>query len=95
MHLLPAEQQETLRTLERRLVERWAEAIAAAIGGAQGERRLLLKPLTMSLLGMLNWNYTWFRDDGPLPRNAYARLAVDLVTGNSPAGPSVARDAGR
>ena len=78
MHLLPPDRAETLRGLERRLVDRFACAIQAALG-EPGCGRMLLKPLTMSLFGMLNWNFTWFRDGGALTRNDYARLAVDLV----------------
>ena len=47
---------------------------------------MLLKPLTMSLFGMLNWNYMWFRPGGPLGREDYARLAVGLVLDGSPNG---------
>jgi hypothetical protein len=33
----------------------------------------------MSLFGMLNWAYMWFRDDGVLSREDYARLATRLL----------------
>lgn len=100
MHLLPPDQQDMLRTLERQLVDRFADAIVAVVPHFAGSRTLL-KPLTMSLFGMLNWNYTWFRDGGPLTRPAYAKLAVDLVIDGSPAvvkpvaAPSVRRDRSR
>ncbi len=38
----------------------------------------LLKPVTMSLFGVLNWTYLWFRDDGPISREDYARFATRL-----------------
>jgi hypothetical protein len=41
--------------------------------------RHLLTPVTMSLFGMLNWVYTWFRDDGPLSREAYAEIVTRLM----------------
>ncbi len=78
MDLLPPHQQDALRELERRLVARFAAAIDAALP-QPGTQAKLLKPLTMSLFGMFNWAYTWFRDSGPLARPAYARLAADLV----------------
>ncbi len=78
MDLLAPEQQDALRDLERRLVARFAIAIDAALP-SPGTQDALLKPLTMSLFGMFNWAYTWFRDTGPLTRPAYARLAADLV----------------
>ncbi len=38
----------------------------------------LLKPLTMSLFGVLNWTYLWFREDGKLSREDYAKVATRL-----------------
>ncbi len=38
----------------------------------------LLKPVTMSLFGVLNWSYLWFREDGPLSRDDYARFVTRL-----------------
>ncbi len=78
MDLLAPEQQDALRDLERRLVARFSSAIDAALPHP-GIQDALLKPLTMSLFGMFNWAYMWFRDKGPLTRPAYARLAADLV----------------
>jgi TetR/AcrR family transcriptional regulator len=42
---------------------------------------MLLKPLTMSLFAMLNWAYTWFKEDGPMSRADYARLAAGRIIG--------------
>ena len=36
-------------------------------------------PVTMSLFGMLNWVYLWFRDDGPITRNDYAEIVTTLM----------------
>jgi TetR/AcrR family transcriptional regulator len=85
-HLLTPEQQHALQEMERRLVDRFAAAIAAAVPRIASTPGLL-KPLTMSLFGMLNWNYTWFREDGPLTRSDYAQLAVGLIIGFRPAWP--------
>jgi TetR/AcrR family transcriptional regulator len=74
---LPPEQQDELRDLERRLVGIFAAAIAAAVPSLAGGG--LLKPVTMSLFGMLNWHYLWFRPGGPVSREDYARLAVTLA----------------
>ncbi len=38
----------------------------------------LLKPSVLSLFGMLNWHYTWFREDGLMSRAAYAKHATRL-----------------
>jgi len=76
--ILPAAQQEELKAIEREIVERIA-ATLAEINPALGRNRRLLKPVTMSLLGMVNWHHTWFRPDGPLTREAYAGLATRLI----------------
>lgn len=77
----PTDKQETLRAKERRLVALFAAAIAEAepsIGDGP-----YLKPITMSLFGMLNWHYLWFREDGNVSRTDYARLATQLILGGA------------
>jgi hypothetical protein len=88
LQLLPAEKQEALRLLERRIVALFADAIAAAVPDAGPG---VLKPLTMSLFGMLNWSYLWFRDGRGMTRDAYARFTTELLL----AGAAPAMDAAR
>jgi AcrR family transcriptional regulator len=83
LKLLPADKQEQLRALERVLVTIFSDAIAAAIPAIGGGP--LLKPLTMSMFGMLNWHYLWFRPGKGLDRNDYARLVTSLVTAGADA----------
>lgn len=78
LKLLPPEQQEQLKEMERTLVRIFADALAAAVPEV-GSDRTLLMPLTMSLFGMLNWHYLWFREGKELSRADYARLATGLV----------------
>ena len=33
----------------------------------------------MSLFGMLNWHYMWFRDKGPVSREDYADMVTTLL----------------
>jgi AcrR family transcriptional regulator len=80
MSALPPEDQAKLRTLERRLVALFAEPIRALDPGLF-EGKPFLKPVTMSLFGMLNWAFMWFRDNGPVSRADYARIATDLLVG--------------
>jgi TetR/AcrR family transcriptional regulator len=87
LQLLSPERRERLRALERALVARFAAAIAELDPTLAGQG--LLKPLTMSLFGMLNWHYLWFREDGPLSRGAYADLAARLVVAGT-RGPATA-----
>jgi TetR/AcrR family transcriptional regulator len=37
--------------------------------------------VTMSLFGMLNWFYMWFRGNGAISRADYAKLATQLLVG--------------
>lgn len=78
LKLLPEEQQDELKALERRLVLVFAEAVRQ-INPSAFEGRPLLKPVTMSLFGMLNWFYMWFREGGSLSRDDYAKLATELL----------------
>jgi TetR/AcrR family transcriptional regulator len=82
LHLLPVAQQKILKDMERALVDRFAAAIGPCVPAA-ARQNALLKPLTMSLFGMLNWNYLWFRENGPLSRRDYAKLAVTLLIDGS------------
>jgi TetR/AcrR family transcriptional regulator len=76
MGSLAPDKREIIRRMERRIVEVFAETIAAINPALAAPERL--KPVTMSLLGMLNWHYTWFKPGGALTREAYARMATDL-----------------
>ena len=71
---------EALREIERRIVHRFS-AVLAAINPELDAERPLLSPMTMSLFGVLNWAYLWFRDDGSLSREDYARAVTALFLG--------------
>ena len=74
---LPPEQREVIKALEREVVRVVAETLGQ-INPRLAAQAGLLKPVTMSLFGVLNWHYTWFREDGPMSRADYARLATRL-----------------
>lgn len=76
---LPAERQHALKDFERRLVARFAVALAD-INPALCHGGKLLKPVTMSLFGMVNWSYLWFQSDGPMSRAEYADLVTHIMT---------------
>jgi AcrR family transcriptional regulator len=82
LKLLPAAQQEILKEMERRLVARVSDALLAAIPSL-AEKRHLLKPLTMSMFGMLNWHYLWFREGKGITRDKYARMVTALILSGS------------
>jgi TetR/AcrR family transcriptional regulator len=76
--VLPEVEQAQLKALERRLVGSFATAIRAIRPQAFGDGRLL-KPVTMSLFGMLNWFYMWFREGGAVSRDEYAGIATKML----------------
>jgi AcrR family transcriptional regulator len=76
--LLPPEKQEALRDMQRALVAQFSRAIVEAQPDLADSP--LLKPMSMSLFGMLNWHYLWFREGKGLSRDDYARLATTLLT---------------
>lgn len=78
MRTLPPERAEELKALERSIVARFS-AVLRDVNPALDTGRPLLKPVTMSLFGMLNWVYMWFRPGGGLTREEYADLATTLI----------------
>lgn len=74
---LPEDQAEKLREVERRIVRRFSEVLRGVNPVLAGDKRLT--PVTMSLFGMMNWVYMWFRPDGPVGRDEYADLATHLI----------------
>lgn len=76
---LEPDQQQALRALERKIVTTMARAVKRLNPALlDKDEAQLLKPVTMSLFGVLNWTYLWFRDDGPMSREDYARFATRL-----------------
>lgn len=74
---LDAPDQARIRTKERQVVAAFARAIRETWPELAG--RHLDKPLSMLLFGMINWLFTWFRDDGPLDYAALATLVFTLL----------------
>jgi AcrR family transcriptional regulator len=94
LKLLPKEKQQPLLAKERVLVDILADALAAARPSVSHKR--VLKPLTMTVFGMLNWHYLWFRDGGPMTRAEYADFVTRLVlAGAADAAAAVSRSNGK
>lgn len=75
---LTEEQQQALSEIERRIVRRFSIVIDRINPGLRQGRPLLM-PVTMSLFGMMNWVYMWFKDGGPITREDYADIATTLI----------------
>jgi TetR/AcrR family transcriptional regulator len=77
LRLLPADRQAELKAMERELVRIFSDAVAGVAPQIRGTK--LLKPVTMSLFGMVNWHYLWFKDTGEISRADYADIVARLV----------------
>ncbi|MCL1627513.1 TetR family transcriptional regulator [Roseibaca sp. V10] len=77
---LADDQRREMVELERRIVRRFAVVIRAIHPDIERDRPILTA-VTMSLFGMMNWAYMWFRDGGPVSRAEYADLATDIFLG--------------
>lgn len=75
---LSQEQHSELRAIERRIVRRFSGVIED-INPDLNNNKPLLMPVTMSLFGMMNWVYMWFRPNGPITRDEYADIATTLI----------------
>jgi TetR/AcrR family transcriptional regulator len=92
---LPLHRQRELKAYQRRLVELFA-GVLRDINPALARRNGLITPVTMSLFGMINWSYLWFRPEGPMSRAAYADLVTQIaVDGISRLGSEAAPRRGR
>jgi TetR/AcrR family transcriptional regulator len=77
MRFLSDERQSTLKNMERELVRIFSSAVSGIAPQLAGTT--MLKPVTMSLFGMVNWHYLWFRSQGPFTRADYADLVTRLI----------------
>lgn len=77
MRFLSDERQTELKNMERYLVRTFSDAVSAVAPQIKGTT--LLKPVTMSLFGMINWHYLWFKSPGPVTRADYAELVTRLI----------------
>lgn len=77
LRLLPTDRQAELKGMERDLVRIFSDAVAGVAPQLKGTK--LLKPVTMSLFGMINWHYLWFKSTGEVTRADYAALVSQLI----------------
>ena len=64
---------------ERGIVRRFSAVLDAINPDLNRPERPLLMPVTMSLFGMMNWVYMWFREGGQITRDDYAEVATTLI----------------
>ncbi len=79
MSALTDAQREAITAIERRIVKRFSAVLREINPGLDTPERPLLMPVTMSLFGMMNWVYMWFREGGPITREDYSEIATTLI----------------
>jgi TetR/AcrR family transcriptional regulator len=77
MRFLPSKRQAELKAMEREIVQTFSNAVLGV--APQLKDNKLLKPVTMSLFGMINWHYLWFKSSGSVSRSDYADLVTKLI----------------
>ncbi|EKS40033.1 TetR/AcrR family transcriptional regulator [Afipia clevelandensis] len=78
MRFLPKERQAELKGMERELVVTFSSAVAGVAPHLKDTK--MLTPVTMSLFGMVNWHYLWFKSNGSVSRAEYADLVTRLIS---------------
>lgn len=73
---LPAVQKDELKALERRLVTCLSTVVRAVRPEMPPAK---LRPVTMSLFGVLNWKYMWFREGGAMSEAEYSALVTRMA----------------
>jgi AcrR family transcriptional regulator len=77
--LLTEDQKQAIMEIERRIVRRFASVLKEISPRLDSKERPLLTPVTMSLFGMMNWMYMWFKEGGRVSREDYADVATTLI----------------
>ncbi len=74
-HLTP-EQRVQIFTQERAVMDVFAQTLARCFPAVINQANRV--PLTMTLMGSINFTFAWLRDDGPLSHEQYANWVADL-----------------
>jgi TetR/AcrR family transcriptional regulator len=77
LRFLSPKRQAELKGMERDLVSIFSRAIISL--APHLKKSPFLKPVTMSLFGMVNWHYLWFKSTGTVSRTEYADLVTRLI----------------
>jgi AcrR family transcriptional regulator len=72
-------QKAEIMAIERQVVKRFSAVLREINPDLDSKERPLLTPVTMSLFGMMNWVYMWFKDGGRISRDDYADVATTLI----------------
>lgn len=78
MDNLSDEQSSEIQLIERQIVQQFA-TVMREINPELANGQSLVMPVTMSLFGIFNWFYMWFKPGGSLTREAYADMVTTLI----------------
>jgi len=76
---LNEEQKAEIRAVERRIVSHFCHVLNELNPALENKDRPLVMPVAMSLFGILNWVYLWFREDGKITREDYSEIVATLM----------------
>jgi len=75
LNRLGPEQHEIIASREREVVRELALMLDELRPDLLKRQPELRKPLAMTLMGMINWTFTWLRKEGPVSHGQFAQLA--------------------
>jgi AcrR family transcriptional regulator len=81
---LPDGRRKAIIAKERRLVGMAADLLARVAPELAAQKDLRM-PAAMSFYGLINWTYTWYREDGAVSPEAFADMAADIILRGLPA----------
>jgi AcrR family transcriptional regulator len=74
---LGQKQQDKILARERAVVDAYGEALKRAFPKRVTPENV--RPVTMMLMGAMNWTFTWLKPDGPLSYAEYAKEVADTL----------------
>ena len=72
-------QKAEIRAIERRIVTHFCDTLGEINPALINKDKPLIMPVAMSLFGILNWMYLWFRDDGKISREDYSEVVSTMM----------------
>ena len=72
-------QKAEIRAIERRIVTHFCDTLAEINPLLINKDKPLIMPVAMSLFGILNWMFLWFRDDGKISREDYSDIVSTMM----------------
>lgn len=82
--LLPQNMQKVLKAYQKDMVAQMSAILNAISDGKLGDNQQLLREVTMSVFGMLNWYYMWQPKGTRADREGYARTIARLTVAGLP-----------